>query len=80
MSKSLLKLHRELIKTLNSACIITLIEAATILDVCPTTVRRMTNDGRLYCLHYPGEQGKKRRMFWLEDILDLAESRLELPA
>ena len=76
MMKSLSQLHKELIGALNSSCIITLHETAVILDVHPMTVRRMTDDKRLHCLRYPGKIGKRQRMFWLEDVLDLAESRL----
>ncbi len=77
MPTSLLSLHRELVEALKSSCIITLKETSVILDVHPETVRRMTSDGRLHCHRYPGKPGKRRLMFWLEDVLDLAESRLK---
>lgn len=50
---------------------LTLREAALLLDVCPTTVRRYTNRGLLSCFRTPGNQ----RRFRLSDILDFIEHR-----
>lgn len=46
-------------------------EAAILLDVCRTTVRRYTNRGMLRCFRTPGNQ----RRFYLSDILDFMEQR-----
>ncbi len=46
-------------------------EAALLLDVCPTTVRRYTNRGLLNCFRTPGNQ----RRFHLSDVLDFMERR-----
>jgi excisionase family DNA binding protein len=48
---------------------LTLQEAAVLLDVCPTTVRRYTDRGVLRCFRTPGNQ----RRFHLSDVLDLME-------
>ncbi len=50
---------------------LTLREAALLLDVCPTTVRRYTNRGLLNCFRTPGNQ----RRFHLSDILEFMERR-----
>ncbi len=51
--------------------VLTLREAALLLDVCPTTVRRYTNRGLLNCFRTPGNQ----RRFHLSDVLDFLERR-----
>ncbi len=51
--------------------IISLEEAARILNVCPTTVRRYTNRGVLPCLRTAGNQ----RRFRLSDVLNFMESQ-----
>lgn len=50
---------------------LTLQEAALLLGVCPTTVRRYTNRGILKCFRTPGNQ----RRFKLSDILEFMERR-----
>ncbi|MGI5817519.1 MAG: MerR family transcriptional regulator [Armatimonadota bacterium] len=50
---------------------LTLREAALLIDVCPTTVRRYTNRGLLNCFRTPGNQ----RRFRLSDILEFLERR-----
>ena len=50
---------------------LTLREAALLLDVCPTTVRRYTNRGLLNCYRTPGNQ----RRFRLTDMLKFMERR-----
>lgn len=50
---------------------LTLKEAALLLDVCPTTVRRYTNRGLLSCYRTAGNQ----RRFRLTDVLDFIERR-----
>ena len=50
---------------------LTLREAALLLDVCPTTVRRYTNRGLLNCYRTPGNQ----RRFRLTDMLEFMERR-----
>ncbi len=50
---------------------LTLREAALLLDVCPTTVRRYTNRGLLNCFRTPGNQ----RRFHLSGVLDFMERR-----
>ena len=50
---------------------LTLQEAALLLGVCPTTVRRYTNRGILRCFRTPGNQ----RRFKLSDILEFMERR-----
>lgn len=50
---------------------LTLREAALLLDVCPTTVRRYTNRGLLNCFRTPGNQ----RRFHLSDVLEFLERR-----
>jgi len=50
---------------------LTLREAALLIDVCPTTVRRYTNRGLLNCFRTPGNQ----RRFHLSDILEFLERR-----
>lgn len=51
--------------------VLTLEEAATLLDVCPTTVRRYTNRGILKCYRTPGNQ----RRFRLSEIMSFMERR-----
>jgi len=51
--------------------VLTLREAALLIDVCPTTVRRYTNRGLLNCFRTPGNQ----RRFHLSDILEFLERR-----
>jgi excisionase family DNA binding protein len=51
--------------------IITLDEAAVILNVCKTTVRRYTNAGKIECLRTPGNQ----RRFRLSTVLEFLEDR-----
>jgi excisionase family DNA binding protein len=48
---------------------LTLEEAARILGVCPTTVRRYTNRGMLHCHRTPGNQ----RRFRMSDVLQFLE-------
>ncbi len=48
---------------------LTLRETATLLGVCPTTVRRYTKRGVLKCFRTPGNQ----RRFRLSDVLDFIE-------
>lgn len=57
--------------------ILTLSETATILGVCPTTVRRHTNSGALKCFRTPGNQ-RRFRLSHLLDFLAAAE-RPRLP-
>lgn len=49
--------------------VVSLEEAATILNVCKTTVRRYTNQGLLECIRTPGNQ----RRFKLSTILNFVE-------
>lgn len=51
--------------------VLSLEEAAVLLDVCPTTVRRYTNRGVLKCYRTPGNQ----RRFRLSEIMDFMERR-----
>lgn len=51
--------------------VISLDEAAVILNVCKTTVRRYTNSGKLECLRTPGNQ----RRFRLSDVLAFLEDK-----
>jgi len=51
--------------------VLSLEEAATLLDVCPTTVRRYTNRGILKCYRTPGNQ----RRFRLSEIMNFMERR-----
>lgn len=51
--------------------VLTLNEAATLLDVCTTTVRRYTNRGILKCYRTPGNQ----RRFRLSEIMKFMERR-----
>jgi len=51
--------------------IITLDEAAVILNVCKTTVRRYTNANKIECLRTPGNQ----RRFRLSTVLEFLEDR-----
>jgi excisionase family DNA binding protein len=48
---------------------LTLEEAARVLGVCPTTVRRYTNRGMLHCHRTPGNQ----RRFRMSDVLQFLE-------
>jgi excisionase family DNA binding protein len=48
---------------------LTLEEAARMLGVCPTTVRRYTNRGMLHCHRTPGNQ----RRFRMSDVLQFLE-------
>ena len=50
---------------------LTLSETATLLGVCPTTVRRYTKRGVLNCFRTPGNQ----RRFRLSDVLDFIEQQ-----
>lgn len=50
--------------------VISLEEAARVLNVCPTTVRRYTNRGALRCLRTAGNQ----RRFKLSDVLSFMEN------
>lgn len=50
---------------------LTLREAALLIDVCPTTVRRYTDRGLLNCFRTPGNQ----RRFSLSDVLEFLERR-----
>ena len=49
----------------------TLSETATLLGVCPTTVRRYTKRGVLNCFRTPGNQ----RRFKLSDVLSFMEQQ-----
>ena len=51
--------------------VLSLDEAAVLLDVCPTTVRRYTNRGVLKCYRTPGNQ----RRFRLSEIMSFMERR-----
>lgn len=51
--------------------VLSLEEAATLLDVCSTTVRRYTNRGILRCYRTPGNQ----RRFRLSEVMDFMERR-----
>jgi len=51
--------------------IISLEEAATLIGVCKTTVRRYTNKGELECIRTPGQQ----RRFKLSQVLDFMKTR-----
>jgi excisionase family DNA binding protein len=51
--------------------VLSLEEAAVLLDVCPTTVRRYTNRGVLKCYRTPGNQ----RRFRLSEIMAFMERR-----
>ena len=51
--------------------VLSLEEAAVLLDVCPTTVRRYTNRGVLQCYRTPGNQ----RRFRLSEIMSFMERR-----
>jgi excisionase family DNA binding protein len=51
--------------------VLTLEEAAMLLDVCPTTVRRYTNRGVLKCYRTPGNQ----RRFRLSEVMSFMERR-----
>ena len=51
--------------------VLSLEEAAVLLDVCPTTVRRYTNRGVLKCYRTPGNQ----RRFRLSEIMDFMGRR-----
>jgi excisionase family DNA binding protein len=53
--------------------VISLEEAATLIGVCKTTVRRYTNKGELECLRTPGSQ----RRFKLSQVLEFVKSREE---
>ncbi|MGC9318331.1 MAG: MerR family transcriptional regulator [Armatimonadota bacterium] len=62
--------RQELVKRLLDP-VLTLREAALLLEVCPTTVRRYTNRGLLNCFRTPGNQ----RRFHLSDVLEFMERR-----
>ncbi len=65
------RLHREeLIEKLLDP-VISLEEAATLIGVCKTTVRRYTNRGELHCLRTPGQQ----RRFKLGQVLEFVKRR-----
>ena len=51
--------------------VLSLEEAAVLLDVCPTTVRRYTNRGILKCYRTPGNQ----RRFRLSEVMSFMERR-----
>jgi len=51
--------------------VISLEEAATLIGVCKTTVRRYTNKGELECLRTPGQQ----RRFKLSQVLEFVKKR-----
>lgn len=51
--------------------VISLDEAAVILNVCKTTVRRYTNGGKLECIRTPGNQ----RRFRLSNVLEFLEEK-----
>ena len=51
--------------------VISLEEAATLIGVCKTTVRRYTNRGELDCLRTPGSQ----RRFKLSQVLEFVKNR-----
>jgi len=51
--------------------VISLEEAATLIGVCKTTVRRYTNKGELECLRTPGSQ----RRFKLSQVLEFVKNR-----
>ena len=51
--------------------VISLDEAATLIGVCKTTVRRYTNRGELECLRTPGQQ----RRFKLSQVLEFVKKR-----
>ncbi len=53
--------------------VISLEEAATLIGVCKTTVRRYTNKGELECLRTPGQQ----RRFRLSHVLAFVKNREE---
>lgn len=53
--------------------VISLEEAATLIGVCKTTVRRYTNKGELDCLRTPGQQ----RRFRLSHVLEFVKKREE---
>jgi excisionase family DNA binding protein len=53
--------------------VISLEEAATLIGVCKTTVRRYTNRGELECLRTPGQQ----RRFKLSQVLAFVKKREE---
>lgn len=53
--------------------VISLEEAATLIGVCKTTVRRYTNRGELDCLRTPGQQ----RRFKLSQVLEFVKAREE---
>lgn len=62
--------REELVQRLTDP-VLSLEEAAVLLDVCPTTVRRYTNRGVLKCYRTPGNQ----RRFRLSEIMDFMERR-----
>jgi excisionase family DNA binding protein len=51
--------------------VISLEEAATLIGVCKTTVRRYTNQNQLECLRTPGQQ----RRFKLSHVLEFVKRR-----
>ena len=69
-SRSATETRQELVQRLLDPTL-TLREAALLLDVCPTTVRRYTNRGLLNCFRTPGNQ----RRFHLSDVLGFLERR-----
>ncbi len=54
--------------------VLSISEAATLLGVCPTSVRRYTNRGVLKCFRTPGNQ----RRFRLSEVLDFMETQQSL--
>lgn len=54
--------------------VLSISEAATLLGVCSTSVRRYTNRGVLKCFRTPGNQ----RRFRLSDVLDFMETQQSL--
>ena len=69
-SRSATETRQELVQRLLDPTL-TLREAALLLDVCPTTVRRYTNRGLLKCFRTPGNQ----RRFNLSSVLEFLERR-----
>jgi excisionase family DNA binding protein len=51
--------------------VISLEEAATLIGVCKTTLRRYTNSGELECIRTPGQQ----RRFKLSQVLEFVKTR-----
>jgi excisionase family DNA binding protein len=71
-SKEASETREELIERLLDP-VLSIGETATLLGVCPTSVRRYTNRGVLKCFRTPGNQ----RRFRLSDVLDFMEQQQE---